>query len=758
MSQEVDDRLIDEAYDRLIRGYLASGHRKHVERIEKAFRFARNAHAGVRRRSGEPYILHPIAVATIVNQEIGFGSTSISAALLHDVVEDTEYTLDDIKAIFGDEMVQNDYSDTEERLGDKIANIVDGLTKISGGRLGEKASAQAENFRKLLMTFNSDARVIFIKMADRLHNMRTLSSMPPAKQKKISGETMYLYAPLAHRLGLYAIKTELEDLSFKYEHPQDYKRILESIAATAEKRNSGFEYFSEPIRKKLDEFGLKYEFKARVKSCYSIWKKMEKKCIPFEEIYDIYAARIVFECPEGQDEKAICYKIYDMISQLYTCHPKRTRDWLIHSKPNGYRALHMTVMGPAGEWVEVQIRSQEMDKADEHGNAAHWFYKDHNGDTSKTDVLMNLYRTIEEILKNQEPNALDFLDMLKLTLYAREILVFTPDGDEIQLPNNATVLDFAFALHSEIGQHCIAAKVNHKLVPRSHRLSAFDQIEVLTSPSQAPQPEWLNYVITSKAKRSLNQVFRHKRREAITKGEERFKKFMEENSVEINNENMARIISYLNVQNKEDLFYRIGDGKIELNPIVLKSLKPESQGLFRKFWRNSFGNKNSKEATDQEDKGKDTKIDKKAIYVLRTEEGKSNYQLANCCHPLPGDDVIGYIDNDNHVVVHKIDCPTAMKLKSGFGDRLVEPLWETSSEKFFASILVEGVDRMGILQDIIYIITTSLAIYIRRLNITSKTGVFNCELDIFVDNVSTVTRLCKRLGKVKGVSRAIRRS
>ena len=753
MSIEEENKMIDDAYEYLINGYLSSKHRKKVEKIEKAFKFARSAHAGVRRRSGEPYILHPIAVATIVNQEIGLGSTSICAALLHDVVEDTEYTLDDIKAIFGDELV----NDGGEKLGDKIANIVDGLTKISGGIFGNKASIQAENFKKLLMTMSSDIRVVFIKMADRLHNMRTLSSMPPAKQKKIAGETMYIYAPLAHRLGLYAIKTELEDLSFKYEHPVTYKNISEAVAASENKRNDVFERFSAPVRERLDAEGFVYEFKARVKSCYSIWKKMEKKRIPIEEIYDIYAARIVFECPEGRDENDDCLKIYRMISQLYRTHPERTRNWLIHSKPNGYRALHMTVMGPDGDWIEVQIRSKQMDYNDEHGNAVHWFYKDNNGEIDEDDQFIKWYKDIEDILKNPEPNALDFLDSIKLNLYAREIMVFTPKGDMILMPKDSTVLDMAFLLHTEIGSHCIAAKVNHKLVPLSHKLSSGDQVEILTSQSQRPQPDWTKFVMTSKGKRGLNLALRHIRREAMERGEELFKKFMTEHSVEINNENVTRIISFLGVKNKEDLFLSLGMNKVELTPLALKALKPASQGLFSKIWKSPFGGKNSKEHSNETpQKGKE--IDKKQIYVLKTEEGKSNYHLANCCHPLPGDDVMGYIDNNNQVVVHKIDCPMATKLKIGFGDRIVETKWESSSEEFLTSVCIEGIDRKGILREIIYIISDHLLINMRRLNVTSQAGVFRCEMDIFVEDVNVVNNMCKKLSKVKGVAKAFRRN
>ncbi|MBQ1725532.1 MAG: bifunctional (p)ppGpp synthetase/guanosine-3',5'-bis(diphosphate) 3'-pyrophosphohydrolase, partial [Muribaculaceae bacterium] len=494
MTPQDEDKIIEEAYARLLEGYLASNHRKKVEIIDKAFKFARDAHQGIRRRSGEPYILHPIAVATIVSQEIGLGSTSICSALLHDVVEDTEYTVEDIRAQFGD----------------KIATIVDGLTKISGGIFGDKASIQAENFRKLLLTMSDDIRVVLIKMADRLHNMRTLASMPPQKQYKIAGETLYIYAPLAHRLGLFAIKTELEDLSFKYEHPEIHARISEQIAASEQHRNEIFARFAAPIRERLDKLGLKYEFRARVKSCYSIWKKMEKKHIPFDEVYDLYAARIVFECGAEADEKRICWMIYSEITDLYRLHPDRVRDWISTPKANGYRALHITVMGPDGNWVEVQIRSRRMDDIAERGFAAHWKYK--IGEGEEESELAVWLKTIEDILKNPEPNALDFLDTIKLNLFASEIVVFTPAGEIVTLPADASVLDFAFTLHSQIGTHCIAGKVNHKLVPLSHKLASGDQVEVLTSHSQQPKPEWDKFLVTAKGKTRLRAALKHDRR------------------------------------------------------------------------------------------------------------------------------------------------------------------------------------------------------------------------------------------------------
>ena len=446
-TEEQEDIMIEKEFQALLVEYLNSNHRKKVDIIERAFRFAKEAHHGIRRRSGEPYIMHPIAVARIVCEEMGLGSTSICSALLHDVVEDTEYTVEDIENLFGR----------------KIAMIVSGLTKISGGIFGDQASAQAENFRKLLLTMSEDIRVILVKMADRLHNMRTLGSMLPSKQYKIAGETLYIYAPLAHRLGLFAIKTELEDLSFKYEHPEAYAEIQHNIASSEAYRQKVFHDFAAPITEKLHEMGVQFEMKARVKSIYSIWNKMQSKNIPFEEVYDLYAVRIIFDPKQEENEKTECFNIYSVITDIYKVHPERTRDWVSHPKANGYRALHVTVMGPDGNWTEVQIRSRKMDEIAERGFAAHWKYKVGGADEeSELDIWL---KTIKEILENPEPNALDFLDTIKLNLFASEIFVFTPKGELKTLPKDATALDFAFILHSDLGYHCIAAKVNHKLVP-----------------------------------------------------------------------------------------------------------------------------------------------------------------------------------------------------------------------------------------------------------------------------------------------------
>ncbi len=728
-----EEKIINDAYKALLDGYLQSNHRKKVDIIEKAFKFACSAHAGVRRRSGEPYILHPITVATIVSQEIGLGSTSICAALLHDVVEDTDYTVEDLEAQFGK----------------KIASIVDGLTKISGGIFGDHASAQAENFRKLLLTMSDDIRVVLIKMADRLHNMRTLASMPPQKQYKIAGETLYIYAPLAHRLGLFAIKTELEDLSFKYEHPEVYARIKEQIATSEQSRNELFARFSAPIRQHLDEIGLTYEFQARVKSCYSIWKKMETKHIPFEEVYDLYAARIVFECENESDEKRICWNIYSEITDLYRLHPDRVRDWISTPKANGYRALHITVMGPDGNWVEVQIRSRRMDDIAERGFAAHWKYK--IGEGEEESELAAWLQTIEDILKNPEPNALDFLDTIKLNLFASEIVVFTPKGELVTLPKDASVLDMAFTLHTEIGTHCIAGKVNHKLEPLSHKLSSGDQVEILTSQAQQPQPGWENFLVTAKGKTRLRAALRHDRRATMERGKKRLEEMLIENGLTLTNDVVMRIINNERARNKDELFLMIGNGEIAIGPQLLKKDKSRGGGLFSKLLRNPFSSRGKDDETKSNEK-----INTKEVYTLKTENGVSNYKIAHCCHPIPGDDVVGYINDDNEVVVHKLTCPTAMKLKSGHGTRLVHTHWEVSSEKFLASIQVEGIDRMGILQEIIYIISTNMSINMRSLNIQANNGLFNCRLDVFIEDATVVTNLCKRLKNVKGVNTAVR--
>ena len=664
MSPEEEDRMIEEAYKDVLNAYLASNHRKKVEIIERAFRFAKEAHKGVRRRSGEPYILHPIAVAKIVISELGLGSTSICAAFLHDVVEDTDYTKEDIEANFGP----------------KIASIVEGLTKISGGIFGDKASLQAENFRKLLLSMSTDIRVVLIKMADRLHNMRTLGSMRPEKQYKIAGETLYVYAPLAHRLGLFKIKDELEDLAFKYEHPQKYADIVAKVNESERHREEIVEKFVAPVRAKLDAAGFKYEIKARVKSAYSIFNKMQTKKIPFEEIYDIYAVRVIFENDDDALERLRCWEIYTFFSDGHKVHPERLRDWTSTPKANGYRALHLTAMGPDGKWIEVQIRSRKMDEIAELGYAAHWKYKTgvHDDDT-ELDKWMN---TIKDILANPEPNAIDFLDTIKLNLFSSEIYVFTPKGDLITLPAGATVLDMAFAIHTQLGMHCIAGKIAHRLVPLSYQLDSGDQVEIITSESQTPQPDWMQYCHSAKAQNRLRAILRKDHR--------------------------------LQIENQK------------------------------------------KEETES-DKEKRQKINRKEVYVLHPDDAKPNYRFDSCCQPLPGDEVLGFVDENEEVVVHKVSCPNAMRLKSSFGSRLVATKWGGVSDTFLAKISIDGIDRQGILGEITGVISKEMGINMCGLNISAEHEVFHCEITMQVDNASTVEKVCKALcDNVKGVKFAKR--
>ena len=678
-----EDRMIDSAFQGLLQCYLASNHRKKVEIIERAFAFAREAHKGARRRSGEPYIMHPIAVARIVVEELGLGSTSICAALLHDVVEDTDYTREDIERAFGH----------------RIADIVEGVTKISGGIFGAQASVQAENFRKLLLSMSTDIRVILVKMADRLHNMRTLESLHPGKQLKITGETLYVYAPLAHRLGLSKIKRELEDLAFRHEHPHKYKEIIDKLNETAGHRESIVEEFVKPIRKMLDDAGFKYEIKARVKSAYSIYNKMETKHIPFDEIYDVYAVRVIFENDDDALEKIKCWQIYTFFTEGHMIHPERLRDWISIPKANGYRALHLTAMGPEGKWIEVQIRSRKMDDIAELGYAAHWKYKTGvNENETELDTWMN---TIKDILAHPEPNALDFLDTIKLNLFSSEIFVFTPKGDLLVLPAGSTVLDMAFAVHSQLGLHCMAGKINHKLVPLAHQLESGDQVEIITSQSREPSPEWMDYCHTAKAKTRLRTYLK------------KAQKILEDkNSSEASDSQTGQPLS------------------------------PSKKSFVKKLFRNPFASRRP----DQ-----NGPIDRQKTFILYPDDKQPNYHIDTCCSPIPGDDVLGFVNDDEEVVLHKVNCPYAMRLKSAYGNRLVVTEWGGNASKFIASVSLEGLDRFGILDQIIDIVSKKHNINIRSLNINTENEVFSCEMKIRVDSAETVEKLCEALLQVKGV-------
>ena len=708
-----------------------------MERITKAFNFANQAHAGVKRRSGEPYIMHPIAVARIVCREMGLGSTSICSALLHDVVEDTEYTVQDISDMFGP----------------KIAQIVDGLTKISGGIFGEQASAQAENFRKLLLTMSDDIRVILIKIADRLHNMRTLGSMLPAKQFKIAGETLYLYAPLAHRLGLFTIKTELEDLSFKYEHPQEYDFIEQKLQASEESRNKLFEHFAIPVDKKLKEMGLHYEMKARVKSAYSIWNKMESKGITFEDIYDLYAVRIIFDPLPGVDEKNMCWDIYSAITDIYRIRPDRIRDWVSRPKANGYQALHLTVMGPDGQWVEIQIRSRRMDDIAEKGFAAHWKYKEHS--VEEDTELDKWLQTITEILESPDPNALDFLDTIKLNLFTSEIFVFTPKGDIKTLPQGATALDFAYALHTNIGNKCIGAKVNHRLVPLSHPLASGDQVEILTSRSQEPQAEWLNFVTTAKARSKIDAVLKRARKDAAKVGEEKVIAAFKRSDMEASTSNLDKLCMYFGFSKREEFFYAVEKGDVTLPENIKKLLKEKTDNVLFKYVKQALGvgvkNNKEKEEVQKEEKPK-AKYDKSKPYILREEAFERNYVIAECCKPIPGDDALGFINDDGNVVVHKRSCPIAMRLKSSFGERILNTEWSShKNASFEATLEVKGIDSIGVLNTITKTISDDFNVNIMRLLIEAKDGVFEGKIKMKVHDVEDIQKMCVTLSKIKNI-------
>ena len=733
-----DEEMIDQSFQELLNDYLATKHRKRVEVITKAFNFANQAHKGVKRQSGEPYIMHPLAVAKIVCNEIGLGSTSICSALLHDVVEDTDYTVEDIENIFGP----------------KIAHIVDGLTKISGGIFGDKASAQAENFKKLLLTMSDDIRVILIKIADRLHNMRTLGSLLPNKQYKIAGETLYIYAPLANRLGLNRIKTELENLSFKYEHPEEYQEIEEKLAASAAEREEAFQSFTAPIRVQLDKMGLKYRIIARVKSIYSIWNKMQTKHVPFEEIFDLLAVRIIFDPRNEEEELNDCFDIYVSISKIYKPHPDRLRDWVSHPKANGYQALHVTLMGNNGQWIEVQIRSERMNDVAEQGFAAHWKYKEGGGSEDEGE-LEKWLRTIKEILDDPQPDAIDFLDTIKLNLFASEIFVFTPKGEIKTMPQNSTALDFAFSLHTDLGSHCIGAKVNHKLVPLSHKLESGDQVEILTSKSQRVQPSWEVFATTAKARAKIAAILKKEQKSFQKEGERILHDFLLEEELQADESNIEKLCKLHNMKTADDLYMAIGSKNVILGDTDRNELK-EKASNWKKYLTFSFGtNKESKDRP--EEKASQEKINPKQILKLTDDSIQKNYAIADCCQPIPGDDVLGYMDENEKITIHKRQCPVAVKLKSSFGNRIIATTWDTHKAlSFLVYIYIKGIDSVGLLNEITQVISRELNVNIRKLNIETNDGIFEGKIQLYVHDVDDVKKICNNLRKINQIKAVTR--
>lgn len=748
-----EEQMIEQAFQELLNDYLATKHRKRIEIITKAFNFANQAHKGIKRRSGEPYIMHPIAVARIVCNEIGLGSTSICAALLHDVVEDTDYTVEDIENIFGA----------------KIAQIVDGLTKISGGIFGDRASAQAENFKKLLLTMSDDIRVILIKICDRLHNMRTLASQPANKQYKIAGETLYIYAPLANRLGLNKIKTELENLSFKYDHPQEYANIEHKLADTEAQRDNLFAQFTAPIREELDKLGVEYKIKARVKSPYSIWNKMQNKHVSFDEIYDILAVRIIFTPKVRANEVNECFNIYVAISKIYKSHPDRLRDWLNHPKANGYQALHVTLMSKQGRWIEVQIRSDRMDEVAEQGFAAHWKYKEgENEYTEDENELNDWLGTIKEILDDPQPDAMDFLDAIKLNLFASEIFVFTPKGEIKTMPADCTALDFAFQIHTFLGSHCIGAKVNHKLVPLSHKLQSGDQVEILTSKSQHVQPAWINFVSTAKAKSKIQAILRRDNREIQKKGEEVLSEWLQKNTMETTTSIVDKLCDFHNIQKHENFFLALGNHTIILGEKDLDELQGKNKKVKQSSsWRNyiPFLGSKSKEkkpeiGTEKKEElfivGKD--FNKKKPLII-TEENINQFIFPTCCHAIPGDDIMGFIDNKNRIEIHKRACQVAAKLKSSYGNRIVDAKWDMHKQLLFdATIEIQGIDRKGMLLDVSKVISDQLGVNIHKLTISSDNGIFDGTIELRVhdrDEVKKITDMLKNIEDLQDVQRIL---
>lgn len=745
--EELEEKMVDDAFQHLKDTYLASRHRKKIDIINKAFNFARQAHKGVKRLSGEPYILHPIAVAQIACEEMGLGSTSISAALLHDVVEDTDYTVEDIENIFGP----------------KIAQIVDGLTKISGGIFGEHASAQAENFKKLLLTMSDDIRVILIKICDRLHNMRTLASQPANKQYKIAGETLYIYAPLANRLGLYKIKTELENLSFKFEHPEEYANITNKLNFTKEERDKLFEDFTAPIRQSLDAAGVKYKIIARVKSPYSIWNKMQTKHVTFDEIYDILAVRIIFTPKVREEEINECFNIYVAISKIYKSHPDRLRDWLNHPKANGYQALHVTLMSKQGRWIEVQIRSDRMDEIAEQGFAAHWKYKE-GGDIQEDEgELNNWLRTIKEILDDPQPDAMDFLDAIKLNLFASEIFVFTPKGEIKTMPAGCTALDFAFQIHTFLGSHCIGAKVNHKLVPLSHKLQSGDQVEILASKAQHVQPSWINFVSTAKAKGKIQAILRRENREIQKRGETILNEWLKKNELAPTTSNLDKLCEYHDISKHEDLLLAIGERTIILGEkdqakLNEKDKKSSATTGWKKYvpFLNLNKDKKTEPVAPAEPLMVKEGFNKKKPCIIN-EEYISKYVFRHCCHPIPGDDILGYIDNKNHIEIHKRNCPVASKLKTSFGNRILDAKWDMHRLLFFdATIEIKGIDRKGMILDVAKVISDELDINIHKVTITADMGIFDGTIELRVHDRSDVRLIMEKLKKVDGLQEVMR--
>ena len=744
-TQEDNDLIYKEFESLRLASLKRCANQEEYEGVVRAFEFANEAHKGVRRRSGEPYILHPIAVAKIVVQEIGLGYKSIITALLHDIVEDTEYTVEDLSRLFGD----------------KVASLVDGLTKIKSAMdnsENQEKSLQAENFKRILLTLNDDVRVILIKLADRLHNLRTIDSMPERKKDKILSETMYIFIPLAHRLGLYSIKSEMENIWLRFRQPDEYAYIQKKLAIYTQEKGGDFDRFIEPVEKILKSEGYTFRISRRTKTPYSIWRKMQNKGVQFDQIYDLFAIRIIFDPKDGITERQQCYDIFSLISADYISKPDRLRDWVGRPKSNGYEALHCTLMGPTGNWIEVQIRSRRMDEIAERGLAAHWSYKGVEKNETDFDNWLNMVR---EVLENPDVSALEFLDKFHASLLSKEIYVFTPTGESKKLHKGATALDFAYYIHSKIGERAIAAKVNFKLVPLSHHLQNGDQVEIITAESQRPKREWLDFVTTTKARRLIYDALKNDVKNSIKEGQMALDKELSRLGITPQNRVFKKLLIEYNLNNKDELYNKIGTGLIDLSELE-KVLKKNNENKFVKFWNLQFFFGGSDKAEDEDaEPVNDNKrqIDRKKDYLLEENplDKTLSYKVAECCNPIPGDPIIGFLDDNNEVVIHKKVCHRAISLASRQGGKIVNAKWTKHTIlSFLARITLKGIDRIGIVNEITKYITLVLSVNIRKIHFETHDGIFEGYIDLYVHNTEDLEMIMKRMLKIKGVESVVR--
>ena len=751
MFTQEDNELIQREFESLrIASLKRCANQEEYEDVVRAFEFANEAHKGVRRRSGEPYILHPIAVAKIVVEEIGLGYKSIVTALLHDIVEDTEYTVEDLSRLFGP----------------KVASLVDGLTKIKSAmdtkhnsNKNDEISMQAENFKRILLTLNDDVRVVLIKLADRLHNLRTIGSMPERKKDKILSESIYIFVPLAHKLGLYRMKSEMENIWLQYREPEYYARITKQVDDLIDERGDQIDQFIAPISQALHDEGYKFTITKRIKSPYSIWKKMEKKGVPFEEIYDLFAVRIIFEPKEGISERKQCWDIYSIISEHYRSKMDRIRDWVSVPKSNGYEALHCTLMSQNGNWVEVQIRSDRMNQIAEKGVAAHWSYKGVNKSETELD---NWLAMVREVLENPDVSALEFLDKFHEGLLSSEIYVFTPRGDSKSLPKGATALDFAYYIHSKIGNKAIAAKVNHKLVPLSHVLNNGDQIEIITAEAQKPVREWLGFAHTPKAKDLIYEALKDEIHDIMTTGQRILEEELTKLGVKVQHRVIKKLLLEYKLNNKDELYTKIATGVVKLDDLD-KILRKNNENKWVKYWKLQFFS-STEENEDADDLQDDTPvekkpaIDKKKDYLLKDNIDKTlTYQVADCCNPIPGDAIVGFVDENNNVIIHKKICPKAISMATVQGEKIINAKWTKHTFlSFLVRMSIRGIDRMGIVNDITKYITLDLSVNIRKIHFETHDGIFDGYIDLYVHDAQDLEMIMKRILEIKGVESVTR--